>query len=171
MSPPAYASIVVGPRTAETLTDAVRAVDQATPSLAVVAYGRRVEWLAETDLDGVDARVVVPEARSPLADSEVEPATLGSLPVERVPADGVAPVGIAVREFVDGTPDAHPVVFFDALTDLVDDVGLERAFRFVHVLRQVTASSDASLYFRADPDVDEEALETLRPLFGSVESR
>jgi hypothetical protein len=86
------------------------------------------------------------------------------------PAD-LQRLGTAVMLYLDdwADTDLETVVYVDALSPFVDASDVESTFQLLHLLTQTITQRDARLIVRADPStLDEQTLNTLRPLFDTV---
>lgn len=91
----------------------------------------------------------------------------------RDPVD-VADLGIAISLYLQewAADDTPTILGFHSLTSMLDHVGVETAFRFLHVLNHRLASTDTTGQFYLDPSaVDEPTIGTLRPVFERVIER
>lgn len=89
------------------------------------------------------------------------------------PSD-VADLGIAISLYLQewATDDTPTILGFHSLTSMLDHVGVETAFRFLHVLNHRLANTDTSGRFYLDPStVDEPTIGTLRSVFERVIER
>ena len=80
-------------------------------------------------------------------------------------------LGIAISLYLeDWATDDTPTIFgFHSVSSMLEHVGLETAFRFLHVLTRRLAGTETSGRFYLDPNViDEQTVETLRPVFETV---
>lgn len=95
------------------------------------------------------------------------------LTVVRDPAD-VSDLGVAISLYLQdwATDDTPTVLAFHSLTSMLDHVGAETTFRFLHVLNHRLANTGTSGQFYLDPSaVDEPTVGTLRPVFETVIER
>jgi hypothetical protein len=86
------------------------------------------------------------------------------------PAD-LARIGVVVNECLEEWADvgARTVICYHSLTDLLEYVDLQTAFRFLHVMTGRIAAADAQAHFHLDPAAhDEETVRTLSLLFDDV---
>lgn len=83
----------------------------------------------------------------------------------------LARLGVTASEYLevwDGNG-RETVVYLDSLTDLLENVDLDHAFRFLHVLGSRIESVDASGYYLIDPAAhDDHSLAVVRELVDSV---
>lgn len=83
----------------------------------------------------------------------------------------LAQIGLVVNDRLDewDDSDALTVICYHSLSDLLEHVDLQAAFRFLHVLTGRIAAADAQAHFHLDPTVhDEETVRTLSLLFDDV---
>lgn len=96
--------------------------------------------------------------------------------VDTVPMSDLTGAGIQLNEHIDRCPpareagDAARSVFcFDSLTPLVEYVGLERTFRFLHVLTRRLAAADVLAHYHLTPAAhDDRTVAALKSLFDAV---
>lgn len=101
------------------------------------------------------------------ADSIPGGATLQVVPD---PTD-LARIGVIVNECLEewAGDDARIVICYHSLTDLLERVDLQTAFRFLHVLTGRIGVADARAHFHLDPaEHDEQTVGTLSLLFDDV---
>jgi hypothetical protein len=82
-------------------------------------------------------------------------------------------IGISVSDRLNEAGDARNsrLVFVDSFERVLADTPLRTAFRFLHILSESTAYTDAALYVSLDPGAcDLRAAETVAELFDSVVS-
>lgn len=66
--------------------------------------------------------------------------------------------------------DAHRVLWFDSVTDLLEQTDLATAFRFLHLTTRRLVDVDATGYYHLTADAyDEQTVATLSPLFDTVQ--
>ncbi|MDL5360893.1 hypothetical protein [Halalkalicoccus sp. NIPERK01] len=81
----------------------------------------------------------------------------------------LAELGTTISLYLDDWTEGRTLVCFHTLEDLLDGVGTQTAFRFLHVLTRRLAKADAVGRFSLDPlAVDERTIRTLEPLFDVV---
>lgn len=97
--------------------------------------------------------------------------TATTVEVVEDPTD-LAGIGITVNDWLDRREDGdQPVVCFRSLTELLEYVDLQAAFRFLHVLTGRIAAANACAHYHLDPGAhDEQAVNTLSNLFDDVVS-
>lgn len=127
-------------------------------------------------VEGTPARLGVLGVGVPDHETDGEPvsdAGTDVLTTVRDPADA-SDLGVAISLYLQdwSTDDAPTVLGFHSLTAMLDHVGVETTFRFLHLLNRRLADARASGQFYLDPAaVDERTIETLRPVFDSVVER
>lgn len=90
------------------------------------------------------------------------------------PAEGprsLGEIGIRVSETLSEGGDARNsrLVFVDGFERVLADTSLQTTFRFLHILAESTAYTDATLHVSVDPTAcDERAVETVAELFDRV---
>lgn len=79
----------------------------------------------------------------------------------------LAQIGLLVNEYLEEwDDDGLTVICFHSLSDLLEHVDLQIAFRFLHVLTGRIATADAQAHYHLDPDAtDEGTIRTLSMLF------
>lgn len=102
---------------------------------------------------------------------QVDP-TPGNATVQVVsnPSD-LAQIGLVVNERLEewAEGEAQTVICFHSLSELLEYVDLQTAFRFLHVLTGRIATANAQAHYHLDPaDTDEETIRTLSMLFDEV---
>lgn len=89
--------------------------------------------------------------------------------VECVSVEDGAHLLSSVRERVRAIDDGTGVVCFDALSPLVDDIGLTRTFRFVNRLIPELRERDVTAHFHVDPaESDRQTLDAITTVFDAV---
>jgi len=74
-----------------------------------------------------------------------------------------------LEELEDNIEDRRIVVCFDSVTELLQYVDVDQAFRFFHVVTDQLAESGALAHFHMDPQAhDDETVETITTLFDGV---
>lgn len=112
--------------------------------------------------------IVVGEQVQPKDDAEPATHEVGneSVVIETLhnPQD-VTRLGVIINKYL-SRGDTPPVVCFHTLTEILRFVGVEKMFRFLHVLQARVRSVGARAHYHIDPEsVDEQAISTLKPLF------
>ncbi|MCD2201352.1 DUF835 domain-containing protein [Halobacterium sp. KA-4] len=111
------------------------------------------------------------------ATTDGAPTVNGGIPIETVSdPHNLAELGIAISECLgrweaeskNSSPNNF-VVCFDSLTELLQYVDVQEAFRFLHVLTGRLQSAGAVAHFHLDPEAhDNQTISTLRTLFDAV---
>lgn len=148
-----------------------------SPRAVIVSYEQSVEdWLSSSQRSALEsvAFVSVGETvRSTAATTPTETA-IPAGPDRRVRFDGIGDptdltaLGLTIQaqlKAYDESGEGEIVVCFDSLSALVDAVPLQQAFRFLHILTNLTRAYDATAHYHYDDRLPTEDLETLRPLF------
>lgn len=74
-------------------------------------------------------------------------------------------LGVLINKYL-GRTEPPPTVCFHTLTELLQFVGVQKLFRFLHVLQGRVRSVDARAHYQIDPrSIDEQTISTLKPLF------
>lgn len=143
--------------------------------LLVFAYHRRPRVVTERVRDHLDtdpASLTILD----LGDGDRRPAAMTDLGtdvhVEREAATNLTRIGIAVTEAIERAETGDLQVCLGSLTTLVQYVGVETAFKFLHVTRSRLEAAEGIVHAHLDPDaVEEETIATLAPLFEAVLQR
>ena len=83
-------------------------------------------------------------------------------------ASDLTALGVTTAGVVDDWPDERTVVWVDSLGPLVDDAGIDRAYRFVDVLAGRLSHGGATAFLRLDPDTHGDR--TVSRLLGTVDA-
>lgn len=149
--------------------------ERQSPALLVFAYNRRPRVVAEhvsEHVDGGPAGLTILD----LCDGDARATDEGypgpTVTVEQLAAGNLTDIGIRVADAIDRADD-HPLhVCLGSLTTLIQYVPLETAFKFLQVTISRLESAGGVVHGHLDPEaLDDEAIETLRPLFDSVLER
>lgn len=74
-------------------------------------------------------------------------------------------LGVLINKYL-GSGESPPVICFHTLNGLLQFVGLEKLFRFLHILQARVRSVDGQAHYQIDPEqLESEAVQTLQPLF------
>ena len=74
-----------------------------------------------------------------------------------------------LEELQEGVEDHRIVVCFDSVTELLQYVDVDQAFRFFHVMTDHLAESGALAHFHMDPQAhDDETVDTVKTLFDGI---
>ena len=110
--------------------------------------------------------------RSTAATSPPADLTPGGTTMRVVPDPAnVARIGLVVNDCLEDWADSgsRTVICFHSLSNLLEYVDLQTAFRFLHVLTGRIATADAQAHFHIDPTAhDEKTVRTLSMLFDDV---
>lgn len=90
--------------------------------------------------------------------------------IRTVGAEDVTGIGIAIGETLSQyEPEDRPIVWFESLTPLLEERGLELTFRFLHVTLEEIRQANATAYVHVDSTVhDQQTITTLEHLFDDV---
>ncbi|MFP8956964.1 hypothetical protein ACLI4Y_09565 [Natrialbaceae archaeon A-CW3] len=96
--------------------------------------------------------------------------TLPQASIFTVGSEDVTGIGIAIGEALTHYgEDTTPVLWFESLTPLLEEKGLEMTFRFLHVTLEEIRQANATAYVHIDSSVhDEQTITTLTHLFDDV---
>ena len=110
--------------------------------------------------------------RSAATSSSSTDLTPGGTTVRVVPdPSNLARIGLVVNDCLEEWADSsgQTVICFHSLSNLLEYVDLQTAFRFLHVLTGRISTADAQAHFHIDPTAhDEETVRTLSMLFDDV---
>lgn len=168
-----------GPYSPATCQDLLVAGDAASRETVAVTYECGPAYWVDEYLDRVgavpdDLAVVTIAASTRSAASRESGARADPMGVEvRVVEDPDDLSGVAIamdasfeRWRRERAADAHRSVCFDSVTNLLDHVDLETAFRLVHVLQHRASQVGAAAHFHLSPHAhDEQTVATVRSLF------
>lgn len=74
-------------------------------------------------------------------------------------------LGVLINKYL-GSGESSPVICFHTLNSLLQFVGIEKLFRFLHILQARVRSVDGQAHYQIDPGhLEMEAVQTLQPLF------
>lgn len=74
-------------------------------------------------------------------------------------------LGVLINKYL-GSDETPPVICFHTLNGLLQFVGIEKLFRFLHILQARVRSVDGQAHYQIDPErLEMEAVQTLQPLF------
>jgi hypothetical protein len=145
--------------------------DDAGIDLLRVAYrdpGRVVEeWPTHVATDPERARLIA----AGRAAAVVERADLDASTVETVPPADLTELGIRTSELLNRwrVADQQSVVCFDSVTDVLDHVSFETAYRFLHVFTNQLDTVDAVGHFHMTPSAhDDCTVQRTMELFDAV---
>jgi hypothetical protein len=140
-------------------------------NLLRVAYrdpGRVVEsWPTHLADEPRNARLIA----AGRAAAAVEGSTLDTPTVETVSASDLTEIGIRTNALLDRwqTDRGQSVVCFDSVSDVLDHVSFDTAFRFLHVFSNQLDTLDAVGHFHVDPTAhDDRTVQRLLELFDAV---
>lgn len=150
-----------------------------TSNVLLVVYGHGPETVRDIWRDRIDetpARLGVIGVGAANDEDDSEPVSADGADVltsVRNP-DDVSDLGMTISLYLEdwATAETRTVLGFHSLTAMLGHVDLETVFKFLHVLTRRLDAIETSGRFYLDPvSVDEQTIETLRPVFDTVIER
>lgn len=148
-----------------------------SPRAVVVSYEQSIEdWLSghqTTDLESAAFVSVGETVRSTAATTPAEspmPAGPGGDPILEGVADAtdLTTLGLTIQSHLQEFHEAgtgEVMVCFESVSALVEEVSLQRAFRFLHILTSIITAYGVRAHFHYGPSLSAQDLEILRVLF------